>query len=264
MAAHTYYYSISQDFPNGTVNDQRFRVELGDAGITGITSINIGLIPTADLAGTPVPSTLRGSTPVDLEDRLDIVAVDEFSSAELTIIDGDTAGPSGGLIALHPQEGSEPPDIVPGQGHVPVDDVDGDPALPPIDGSQVLGVEPGVWYAEDLGGSCRTSVYYARKVRLELEDIKAGWYFIRWYCECEATTSYYAGVRARIQVDGETVAEVDPRRVDEWYSDAGWALVELGAGHHDIDMDWAATHNGYCATIRRSKLIAQKVKVLNG
>jgi len=80
MPQTTYQYTISTDFPGGVVDTNVFAREIEDSSIaTALVRI--------DTFG----------------DNIDIVFVDALSAGDKTTLDGDTTGPAGGLIALHPQ-----------------------------------------------------------------------------------------------------------------------------------------------------------------
>lgn len=79
----TYTYSIANDFPNGKVNTTKLHEEI---------------------AVSPIITSLSGINTT--EDVLTIVFKADLSSEDKTILDGDTSGPAGGLIAAHDNEPS--------------------------------------------------------------------------------------------------------------------------------------------------------------
>lgn len=74
----TYTYSIADDFPDGLVNTEKLAAEIRNSAI--VTSLD-----RVDTSG----------------DALYIVFRAELSSGDKTILDGDTLGPAGGLIAAN-------------------------------------------------------------------------------------------------------------------------------------------------------------------
>jgi hypothetical protein len=78
MAATTYTYSIADDFPGGAVNTAKLHAEIqASAIVTALEGINTS------------------------GDVIEIVFKDALSAGDKTILDGDTTGPAGGLIAAH-------------------------------------------------------------------------------------------------------------------------------------------------------------------
>lgn len=138
MVQTSYIYSKSLDFPGGSITPTQLKREIDDdAGVT--TPLDFVLV------GLPFSgaSIQRGSVPVDDEDRVDIVFNDAATAGELTVLDADTAGPAGGLIAAHPQSTTpnDPPlPSQPGDSVRVVSDGGGGVQLPPIDGSQLTGL----------------------------------------------------------------------------------------------------------------------------
>ena len=78
MPATKYTYSIAGDFPGGAVNTSKLDAEIRNSAI--VTAI--GRITTSG-------------------DIIDIWFKDALSSGDKTVLDGDTTGPAGGLIAAH-------------------------------------------------------------------------------------------------------------------------------------------------------------------
>lgn len=83
MPEQAYTYSISDDFPDGVADITNLAAEItASAIVTALERIDVN------------PAN-------DDEDRLDIVFKAALSTGDKTILDGDTTGPSGGLIAQH-------------------------------------------------------------------------------------------------------------------------------------------------------------------
>jgi hypothetical protein len=76
--AQTYTYSISSDFPNGTVNTSKLENEIRSSSIT----IALDRIDTSG-------------------DTIDIIFKDSLPASDKNIFDGDQTGPAAGLIASH-------------------------------------------------------------------------------------------------------------------------------------------------------------------
>lgn len=78
MPETTYTYSIAGDFPGGAVNTTKLDAEIR-------ASVIVIALQRIDTTG----------------DVIDIVFKDVLSSGDKTLLDGDTTGPAGGLIAAH-------------------------------------------------------------------------------------------------------------------------------------------------------------------
>lgn len=85
MAETTYTYSIADDFPDGAVNTAKLATEIAASAIT----IALARVDTVD-------------------DDCNIVFRDALSAGDQTVLDGDTTGPAGGLIAAHDNTPNEP------------------------------------------------------------------------------------------------------------------------------------------------------------
>jgi len=139
--AVAYLYSKSIDFPLGgsTLDPTQLMQEIiASAIVPALDNIFVGLLDPLSL--TPI---LRGTTPVSSSDRVEIIFTSAISAAELTILDGDIAGPSGGLIVIHPQSLTppNPPPPTEVSDVVYYDSVPGGPGglgLPATDGSQLV------------------------------------------------------------------------------------------------------------------------------
>lgn len=83
MAKTIYTFTISEDFPNGIVNRNKFEQEI-------IANINI-----------PEELSHVDYHPHKNLDRIDVVFEEELSSGSKTALDGDTSNPCGGAIVAH-------------------------------------------------------------------------------------------------------------------------------------------------------------------
>jgi hypothetical protein len=140
--AVAYLYTKSADFPGGSLDPTQLKQEIEASSITtAVDNIFVGLNDPLGLS--PI---LRGTSPgASIPDRVEIVFVSALSAGELTTLDGDINGPSGGLIALHPQGlppvDPDPPDEV--GDPVYYEAVAGGPGglgLPATDGSQLVNI----------------------------------------------------------------------------------------------------------------------------
>jgi len=86
-----YVYSTSSDMPGGKVNPGRLRSEIL------ASSIETELLDVATGGGSAAWGVVTGGT-------LTITFVSDLSSAEKTVLDGDTTDPAGGLLAAHDNE----------------------------------------------------------------------------------------------------------------------------------------------------------------
>lgn len=88
MPETPYTYNVAADFPGGKVNTSTFAVEIAASSIvTAVASLSAN--------GGTVANGVRtgGSITIKFKDAL--------SAADKTTLDGDVAGPAGGLIAAH-------------------------------------------------------------------------------------------------------------------------------------------------------------------
>lgn len=99
MAATKYTYNVASDFPNGKVNLSRFQDEIA------LSSITIALDRIDTIGGSISKDVLTGGS-------IDIWFKDALPTADETTLDGDAAGPAGGLIAAHDNSVSVPLDQV--------------------------------------------------------------------------------------------------------------------------------------------------------
>lgn len=137
-----YLFTKSADFPGGNLDPTAFKQEIEASAITTtVENIFVGL--NDPLGISPI---LRGTNPGgSVPDRVEIVFASALSAGEFTILDGDINGPSGGLIALHPQGLPDPdpdPPTEPGDV-VYYESVPGGPGgigLPATDGSQLVNI----------------------------------------------------------------------------------------------------------------------------
>ena len=88
MAATKYTYNVSSDFPNSKVNLSTIQGEITSS------SIVIALERIDSIGGFILKNVLTGGS-------IDIWFKDALSAGDKTILDGDVAGPAGGLIAAH-------------------------------------------------------------------------------------------------------------------------------------------------------------------
>lgn len=88
MPETPYTYDVTTDFPDGKVNTGRLSMEIGTSSI--VTAI--AALSGAD--GTVANGVRTGGT-------VTITFKDALSAADKTTLDGDVAGPAGGLIAAH-------------------------------------------------------------------------------------------------------------------------------------------------------------------
>jgi hypothetical protein len=88
MAITKYTYDVTNDFPGGAVNVSTLRTEIGTSAI--VTAIE--RIDTVD--GTYANGVLTGGT-------INIWFKATLSTGDKTLLDADTTGPAGGLIAAH-------------------------------------------------------------------------------------------------------------------------------------------------------------------
>jgi len=89
MAETTYSYSLSSDFPDGAINAEKLEDEIYTSAITRSLS-------RIDVSG----------------DDVDIVFNDALTTADQTVLDADTTGPAGGLIAAHDNSATSVPSEV--------------------------------------------------------------------------------------------------------------------------------------------------------
>jgi len=90
--ATTYTYSINDDFPNSSINQSKFHMEIENSSIVTI------------LIGITIGNN-------DDPDRVDVIFQSALSAGEKTILDGDTTDPAGGLIAAHDYTDYTPQDL---------------------------------------------------------------------------------------------------------------------------------------------------------
>jgi hypothetical protein len=79
VLAQTYTYSIADDFPPAGINPSNLKHEIDDSAIASATLLSI------NTEGDVATLTFSGA----------------LSSGDKTVLDGDTTGPAGGLIAAH-------------------------------------------------------------------------------------------------------------------------------------------------------------------
>ncbi len=89
MAVTTYTYNIANDFPDGKCNRSTLDIELRGSSI--VTSLN----------RIDISNGTQDSANVYTAGTLDIVYNAALSAGDKTILDGDTTGPAGGLLAAH-------------------------------------------------------------------------------------------------------------------------------------------------------------------
>ena len=100
--SYTYTYDVADDFQNGRVNPGVLKEEIEAS--TDITTI-LEEISTEN--GTLIHDILTGGT----DCLIHITFESQLSAPEKTILDGDTTGPAGGLIAVHNNSEYTPTDV---------------------------------------------------------------------------------------------------------------------------------------------------------
>ena len=121
-------------------------------------------------------------------------------------------------------------------------------------------IEPefGAWYGwnSSEAESSTTSTTYVNKVTYTTSTIPAGYYRIGWQFEWRrgSTTNDF---RARVQIDNTTdIMEMNEESKDSnsWHPAAGFDIVQLTAGTHTIDIDFAGETTGSTSYIRRARI----------
>jgi hypothetical protein len=140
MAQTALLYSLSQDFPGGTIDPTQLKIEIENEGAitTVLDAVIVGLNNPLGAVVDP-----RGTTPTGTTDRVEIIFADLPTAPELTALDNNVASPAGGLIALHPQSATPPNQGEPEEVGDPIyaEDVGGGTlGLPVLDGSQLTGL----------------------------------------------------------------------------------------------------------------------------
>ncbi len=121
------------------------------------------------------------------------------------------------------------------------------------------GPDPFAFYQHamsDAESSTMVWTTYQQKLRLTTADLPAGSYRIGY--SMELTNSHRAGTSDfRVQVDGAMVlteaSSSAPAVANRYSTYGGFAIVPLGAGVHDIDVDFKANASN-TARIRRVRI----------
>ena len=160
-------------------------------------------------------------------------------------------------------------DVVQNESHE-LDD-HADVPLKPTSGIKILESQDGVLaWGESLGNisyhyknsdeseSSTTSTEYQTKLTLNANGLSAGIYRIGYNYEWN---HYHPGSNyiGRIQIDNDTVISSQVEKPkngnsDEWGIFSGFCYVELTAGDHFIDIDYATNQCGKASKIRRARL----------
>ena len=121
-------------------------------------------------------------------------------------------------------------------------------------------IEPdfGSWYGWNNSDaqSTTTSTTYINKLTYTTPTIPAGYYRIGWQFEWRrnSTTNDF---RARVQVDNTTnIMEMHEESKDpnSWHPASGFDIIQLTAGSHTIDIDFAGETTGSTSYIRRARI----------
>jgi len=121
-------------------------------------------------------------------------------------------------------------------------------------------IEPnfGAWYGwnSSEAESSTTSTTYVNKLTYTTPTIPAGYYRIGYQFEWRRNTASN-DFRGRVQIDNtSTIMEFNEESKDgtSWHPAAGFDIVQLTAGTHTIDIDYAGETTGNTSYIRRARI----------
>lgn len=112
----------------------------------------------------------------------------------------------------------------------------------------------------DAEASYTGSTAYQQRLRVTTPSLPAGNYRISWYCELSADASNER-LSSRVQIDDTTTIHECSCYVSETYANGGWTnraghyVGALGAGVHNLDLDYAIEDTGDTVYIRRARIM---------
>ena len=116
--------------------------------------------------------------------------------------------------------------------------------------------------AASEGNSTTTGLAFVEKVSLSFTAVASD-YLVSWYAEVNSTDS---GTRVEVQIEEDDTTVL---AFTDWNPDdsdlvgygpmSGFAIVTLGAGTVDFDMDFSSSQDGKTVQIRRARITAKRI-----
>ncbi len=117
-----------------------------------------------------------------------------------------------------------------------------------------------IQYDTDEGITSTTSLTYINKLSFNFVPADAGTYIVSWYFE-DTNSNVNKGVQTRIELDDTTELGAHttyPEIAEEYNQHSGFAIVDLGSGSHQIDLDLRLVSTGI-ARVRRTRMYIRKI-----